>query len=700
MNGRGGPMALVNIQATDFGLKNRMIQQVQNSCQFHRIPGDDANKHLDKFLTITQSMKQNGVSGDALRLYLFPYSLTHNDTTWFDHLPKNSIHTFEEMASKFLSKYFPPSMECYKLSIDQCPNHNMLSVTQIDTFYNGLTLRHRDTINVAIRGNFIKRRPEECYDLIKNMTAHHNYWDALTQRGESSRSTTYSSPEIAALTQQMAELTKNVLKISQINQQLNVVNLSCETCGGPHQYFKCQAIGGFTQGDVYATTRSNNTGGNSNQTQGNPNLLSYRSNNYLGPLGFNQPNNQATNLNKQNFQNRNNQSQNQYQNRSNQDYQNQGYQNQGFNNNNRGQSYNQNHAQTNFNQNQNFPSTDMILRQHMIESDAKFQLLANQMTKMEKAFNERPQGALPSNNVPNPREQINSIRTRSGLTTVEPSIPHHVPPTSIEEVKKEPKTLMDEVHITSLTSTAHISPLGIQPVSPPKPKEDPKPNPHQPKIPYPLRLAKRKLVDKNDVQVFKILKILKQLHFDISLMDALIQFPKYSKVLKYLLKDKDKLEELANTPINAECSAILLNKVPEKLEDPKKFLIPWFLYDLEVCNSLSDSGASINLMPLLIYEKLGIRPLKPTQMTLELANRSVIYPMDFEADPRVPIILGRPFLRTAKDLEDLYEEKLTLRIDNKELVFRAEKVLRYPSKDHHSVHSIDIVDSSSDNDSI
>ncbi|GJV21169.1 reverse transcriptase domain-containing protein [Tanacetum coccineum] len=110
LNGRGKPIAPVNIQATDFGLKNHMIQQVQTSCLFHGILGDDANKHLDKFLTITQSIKQNGVTDDALRLYLFPYSLTHHATAWFDRLPKNSIHTFQEMALKFLSKYFPPSM--------------------------------------------------------------------------------------------------------------------------------------------------------------------------------------------------------------------------------------------------------------------------------------------------------------------------------------------------------------------------------------------------------------------------------------------------------------------------------------------------------------------------------------------------------------------------------------------------------------
>nr|GEX71195.1 reverse transcriptase domain-containing protein [Tanacetum cinerariifolium]GFA87480.1 reverse transcriptase domain-containing protein [Tanacetum cinerariifolium] len=175
LNGRGGPIASIAIQATNIRLKNDMIQQVQNSCQFHGLPGDNANKHLDKFLHVTQSIKVNGVTDDALRLYLFPHSLTHHATAWFDRLPSNSINTFEQMAKMFLRKYFPPSMvtklrnkitnfrQCideslsvawkrYKLSIDRCPNHNMLPVTQIDTFYNGLTLRHRDTINAAAGG--------------------------------------------------------------------------------------------------------------------------------------------------------------------------------------------------------------------------------------------------------------------------------------------------------------------------------------------------------------------------------------------------------------------------------------------------------------------------------------------------------------------------------------------------------------------
>ncbi|GJX30527.1 putative ribonuclease H-like domain-containing protein [Tanacetum coccineum] len=129
-------------------------------------------------------MKQNGVSDDALRLSFFPYSLTHHATAWYDPLPRNSIHSFDDMMRKFLLKYFPLSMviklrneitkfrqesneslfeawERYKLSIDRFPNHNMLLVTKIDMFYNGLTLRHQDTINAAMGGTFMQKTLEE-----------------------------------------------------------------------------------------------------------------------------------------------------------------------------------------------------------------------------------------------------------------------------------------------------------------------------------------------------------------------------------------------------------------------------------------------------------------------------------------------------------------------------------------------------------
>nr|GFA05191.1 reverse transcriptase domain-containing protein [Tanacetum cinerariifolium] len=144
---------------------------------------------------------------------------------------RNKITNFRQRPDESLFE----ACERYKISIDRCPKHNMLPVTQIDTFYNGLTLRHGDTINVVAGGIFMKRRPEECYDLIKNMTAHHNDWDTSAQRSESSSSITSSSDQkIVALKAEMAEINKNLMKVLQINQQVKAVTPSYETCGGPH----------------------------------------------------------------------------------------------------------------------------------------------------------------------------------------------------------------------------------------------------------------------------------------------------------------------------------------------------------------------------------------------------------------------------------------------------------------------------------
>nr|GEV23604.1 hypothetical protein [Tanacetum cinerariifolium] len=259
--------------ATDFGLRHHMIQ-VHNTCQFHGLPGDDANRHIDKFLEVTQHTKQNRVSDDALHLSLFLYSLTHHATTW------NEITKFRQDPNESLFE----ACERYKLSIDRCPNYNMLLVTQIDTFYNGLTLRHRDTINAAARGTFMQKTPNECHELIENLTAHHNHWDTSATRDETSRNisstATTESPEVV---RQLEIINKNFLDMMRQMQSVKSVDPKCKTCGGPHSYTECPAVSGYTQEVAYATTGNHNSGGNSYQPQGDRNMLSNRSNNYLGP---------------------------------------------------------------------------------------------------------------------------------------------------------------------------------------------------------------------------------------------------------------------------------------------------------------------------------------------------------------------------------------------------------------------------------
>nr|GEW84731.1 reverse transcriptase domain-containing protein [Tanacetum cinerariifolium] len=161
-------------------------------------------------------------------------------------------------------------------------------------------------------------------------------------------------------------------------------------------------------------------------------------------------------------------------------------------------------------------------------------------------------------------------------------------------------------------------------------------DPLHPNIPYLSRMLKQKQQEKNEVQIHKFWQMFKQLHINITLADALILIPKYQKMLKALLSNKKKLQELANTPLNENCSAVILKKLPKKLGDPRKFLIPRGFSELK-CKALADLGASIKLMPLSVWKKLGLPELISTRMTLELSNRAICTPAGIARDVFVPV---------------------------------------------------------------
>ncbi|GJR47435.1 reverse transcriptase domain-containing protein, partial [Tanacetum coccineum] len=286
--------------------------------------------------------------------------------------------------------------------------------------------------------------------------------------------------------------------------------------------------------------------------------------------------------------------------------------------------------------------------------------MQNEMADLKKILLQRPQGALPSNTVPNLREDLKAITTRSSVTLAGPLVPSPYLSSS-KEVEQEPKTITNQV-LTE--STTRVPPPVVQP-SPASTSSElppalisspviPEPNPHQPPIP---------------------------------LSEALAHMPKFAKMVKYLLTNKEKLLELANTPLNENCLAVLLKS---------------YLKTIEILGDFS-------------FHTLSFPKPSLTQMTLELATRIVAYPagiaedvfvqvekftfpadfvvVDYDVDPRVPLILGRPFLRTAHALVDVHGEELTLRVGDEKLVFNVESTLKYPRKHGDElIHKIDILD--------
>ncbi|GJY45034.1 reverse transcriptase domain-containing protein [Tanacetum coccineum] len=132
--------------------------------------------------------------------------------------------------------------------------------------------------------------------------------------------------------------------------------------------------------------------------------------------------------------------------------------------------------------------------------------------------------------------------------------------------------------------------------------------------------------------LFNPKEVLKDLSFEISFTDALMLMPKFASTLKTLIGNKEKLSELARTPLNENCSAVILNKLPKKLGDPGRFLIPCEFTGITTCNALADLGASINLMPYSVWNNLSLPELTPTCMTLELADRSITKPIGIAED--------------------------------------------------------------------
>ncbi|GJS32826.1 reverse transcriptase domain-containing protein [Tanacetum coccineum] len=189
----------------------------------------------------------------------------------------------------------------------------------------------------------------------------------------------------------------------------------------------------------------------------------------------------------------------------------------------------------------------------------------------------------------------------------------------------------------------------------------------KPTIPYPSRRNDERRREKANDQIEKFYEIFKDLSFEISLTDALILMPKFASTLK----------------------------LPEKLRDPGKFLIPCDFPGMDECLALADLGASINLMPLSVWKRLSLPELTPTCMTLELADRSITQPIvvDFDADPRVPLILGRSFLKTGRALIDVYKGELTLRVGKEAVTFNLDQTSRYSANyDDMTANRIDVIE--------
>ncbi|XP_021979143.1 uncharacterized protein LOC110875253 [Helianthus annuus] len=670
-----------------------IITMVTNTIQFHGLPYEDPNVHISRFSAICDTFQEQGVSEDACKLRLFPFSLADRAHAWLESLPAGSITTWAGMKDKFLGKYFPPAKtarlrsmiqefrqkegesfyetwERFKELLLKCPHHGFEDWTLVEKFYYGVTPATRNMLNTTAGGNLMTAKtPEECMDMFEDIAmSSYEFPDSrqttFTQRG------VHRVDEVTRMQAQIDALQKHVGDMEIQKEQL------CKICTGKHDTTACPIAPTESPEQVEFVSNRNqgNFGEHYNSNWKNHPNFSWKNNN---PLGF-QPRQSL-------------------------------FQDAGA-----GASLGANNSTLveilRKNQ-ETFAQQTQLLTQFITREDTRHQetqsrfmehktFMKSQSTALQNLertvgsladqLNQRPQGGLPSSTVGNPNATTKAVTTRSGRGGVE-----------VEPVVDEDPEVDEEIEMETPAGKVHprLRPASTaQSSGSPGEKKDAEKEPmrvYKPTPPYPGRLVKGKDAE----QYGRFMEMLKKLHVNISFVEALAKMLKYTKCLKDLLTNKKKLEDLSTVTLSEECSAVVQNKLPKKMTDPGSFTIPCLIGNLTVSNALADLGASINLMPYSIFAKLDLGEPSPTRMSIQLADRSVKYPrgivenmlvkvdkfvfpvdfviLDMDEDSEVPLILGRPFLATARALIDVYDSKLTLRVDEDKVTFDIQHSMRH-----------------------
>nr|GFB01225.1 hypothetical protein [Tanacetum cinerariifolium] len=510
------------------------------------------------------------VPNTTIKLLLFPFSLEGEAQIWLDKEPPRSILTWEDLVLKFINQFFPPSKTTYlqneitnflqkpnetfneawerfKDLLRQCPHHGFSELHQLDTFYNALNPNDQDALDSAAEGNFLDQIPRECLSIIESKSKVRYSRSRVTDSrantnallSSSLLSNSFDLQQIATSLEDKLDIRMNRFEKSLNDMKASFVTPTapikaveelCVTCGANHSYNQCP----LTRGNEFPVFHDNiqqfqTATGAVYQNRPQQAL------NYQAPA----QQNTITHSKFQAYTNAND--------------------------------ANMNNLQLKFD---NFQKNQQDFQKKFEQKQDDFQ---NQMMNfMQNLYINKPSSSssLPSNTILNPKSEAKVITTISGMSYKEPPFP----PPGVEQ--QEPT---EETKDTELPSTEDIQPPSVQ-AQEKEEKPIEKPSVVIPKakanFPYPSRLAKEKLREKDDILAAKFMEIVCDLHFELSFADALVHMPKFTSMFKKLLNNKNKLIELTKTPLNENCSAVVLKKLLEKLGDPGRFLIPCIFWNL------------------------------------------------------------------------------------------------------------------------
>ncbi|XP_042387373.1 uncharacterized protein LOC121979449 [Zingiber officinale] len=740
----------------DFELRSGIIHLLP---KFHGHSGEDPNRHLQEFHVVCSTMKPQGISEEDIKLRAFPFSLADAAKDWLFYLPSGTITCWSDMRRVFLDKFFPASRtasirksicgiqqatgetlhenwERFKRLCASCPQHQISDQLLIQYFYEGLLLMDRSMIDAASGGALVNKTPNDARDLIETMAANYQQFGTRPMVARGVHEAQILQPGQSRIESRLEEMLNRIeLAAAQmtVNQQVQHQAVEpvhamkiCGFCASSwHSTDTCPSLQPdgcnsiVEQSVAVASVFPNRP----QYQQGNQQVKYDPMSPTYNPGWKDHPNLRYGNISaaQQPFP--------------------QQIQNNNFSSNprppgfysstipNRIQPFQQfqQHVPPFQQPRKSFPTTQIdfsvqdmkeIMQQMMLHqqqlslqcthsiqqqqrTDAALQNIERQVSQLVSAQGQtqlQTPSQLPSQTIPNPRGNVSAITLRNGK--------------SVSENKQEGLA----EHLRDLDADLQIK-FGSIPKSVAVQLPSLEQEQTEIQLPFPQRLVKPgkgKVIEKSR-EFQEMMEIFSRVEVNIPLLKAIKHIPKYAKFLKDLCVNKKKLkgDELVSA---GESVSALFQAMPQKCRDPGVFTIPCKIGENCFEDAMVDLGASINVMPKAVFQALGIGPLQPTGVVIQLTNRSfahpvgviedvlvkvkeLIFPADFyvldmEGDAlssHVPIILGRPFLKTTKTKIDVHAGTLSMEFGGTVVQYNILDAMKYPVEDH-SLLSIDLFD--------
>ncbi|CAN6552358.1 unnamed protein product [Malus baccata var. baccata] len=647
---------------------------------------EDPNKHLKEFEVVCSSMTPITVDGSILKMKAFPFSLMDKAKDWLYELAPGTVTSWESMKRAFLEKFFstsriillrkkisgiqqdegesfPTYYERFKSLVASCPQHQMKEELLLQYFYEGLLPLERQMLDASAGGALVDKTLMAAKILIANRALNAQQYEGVGQRGPL-RQQVHEVSSTSNIQSQLANLTSIVSQMAEgMKMQGPMVCGVCSIQG--HASEKCPQL---IENDGWES--ANSIGFQSpNQPRHDPYSNTYN------PGWIDHPN---------------------FKWREPQQSQPQGgfrQQPPGF--------YTKPYAPT-----QALPQPAQTTSGNALDNDTLVKLLTTltqgqenqnkRVDQLEKQMGQiaevvgqiKDQGKLPSSTIPNPKggfESAKAITLRSGkeVGAGSSSKTGHKEDEMLqmEEEESHEPTAKVEVPLPQVSNGPKLSNLSNKGKNV---SNSVSTNVVPSNAPFPSRFVQTK----KDEAEKDILETLRKVQVNIPLLDAIKQVPRYAKFLKELCTTRKRFSTKEVVKVGENVSAILQRKLPPKCKDPGSFTIPCVIGNTCFKSAMLDLGASINVMPYSIYVSMNLGELKHDGVIIQLTDRSnaypkgvledvlvqvdhLVFPADFyvlemdESDhaPSLPILFGRPFMKTARTKIDVYSGTLSMEFD-------------------------------------